>query len=61
MKSTTKKRHSARPSPDDRIMPFGIEMIGTFCLPDQFTLSNPIMPEGFITYTDLMQSSDFEG
>jgi hypothetical protein len=63
-KSLSKKAKIAeRQTPHTAIMPFGIglELIGSFCLPDEFILSNPIMPDGFITYTDLMPSSDVEG
>jgi hypothetical protein len=58
-KSTSKKAKGlGRAVHDDTVMPFDIEMIGAFCLPDEFTLSSPIMPEGFITYTNLMPSAD---
>jgi hypothetical protein len=55
-----KKQKGAGPLPSDAgIMPLGvgIMMIGVLCLPDGVTWSNPIMPDGFITYTDLMPSS----
>lgn len=41
-------------------MPYGIgiEVTGVLCLPHGFASSNPIMPDGFITYTDLAPSSD---
>jgi hypothetical protein len=56
-----KAKGAARQVPDATVMPFGMEIIGTLCLPDELAWSNPIMPEGFITYTDLMPSLDFEG
>jgi hypothetical protein len=59
-KSMPKKAKNARRStPNEAIMPVSIDITGTFCLPNEQDWSNPIMPEGFITYTDLMPSSGY--
>jgi hypothetical protein len=59
-KSTAKKAKDAgRSVPGETIMPVGIDVAGTLCLPNEQTWSNPIMPDGFITYTDLMPPSRF--
>jgi hypothetical protein len=63
-KSLLKKAKGAtRLAPPVEFMPFGIgfEMIGSLCLPDEVTLLNPIMPDGFVTYTDLLPSSEVDG
>jgi hypothetical protein len=57
-KSMSKKaKNLGRQASDDQVMPFDIEMIGTFCLPDEFISSSPIMREDFVTYTDFLPSS----
>jgi len=60
--SRRKAKDSTRPVPDAEIVPFGtgIVTVGTVCVPNGDIWSNPIMPDGFITYTDFMPSSDIE-
>ena len=58
-KSTPKREKGLRRAEhDDVAMPFDIEMVGMFCVPDESVCNTSIMREGFITDTDFLPSAD---